>query len=444
MTKKSSNYLLIFSLSILISLSFVACDGSNNKALDSNQEADKLELIYEFVMNEPPEIGVWGGLTIYEGGFSGIYYIPNTEFEFYIINDRGLNIPIEDSAVGKGKEIKVFPFPDYAQKLIRVKGLKNEIVIKEVLPLKKSENQTLNGLPIPFSLQSHEEVAWSDFEGTTIPHSKLGVDIEALVFENDSIFWFAEEYRPSVWCMNKNTGEAVKVYAPFQEDENSYTLPEVLKNRRPNRAFEAIAYTPDKKIYALLQSAMWNPDKSMEKKSRLSRLIQINPESNEVKTFIYEMNDAKADVRIKDWKIGDMVAIDENRFLVLEHGNKKKDIYIDVYLIDISQATDIVNEPTNNKTIESYETAENLNEKTGIKSVQKTHLFDLLAAGYNPDLGKPEGMTMIGDSLLVLLNDNDYSIDVDKQNNLFSNNIKTQISIFRIPKQLRFNKVNKF
>jgi len=129
MTNKESNYLLIFKISILISLSFVACNESNNKA---NQETEQLELIHEFIMNEPTEIGTWGGHTIYEGGFSGIYYIPNSEFEFYIINDRGLNIPIEDSAVGKSKEIKVFPFPDYAQKLIRVKGLKNEMVIKEV------------------------------------------------------------------------------------------------------------------------------------------------------------------------------------------------------------------------------------------------------------------------------------------------------------------------
>lgn len=410
----------------------IACSQPKKETDTSTEVESKISLSKDVVLTNPPLIGEWNNFKVFEGGFSGIHYIEGSDFEFYLINDRGPNLPMNNHSLANGKQVKLFPFPNYSQKLVRVKVEGQELVVKELMELKDANGIPLNGLSVPFLEGSHAELAWKNTNADVIPESVQGVDIEAIVFQNDSIFWFVEEYRPSIWKMNKNTGRQLAIYSPYSEDSNRIALPEVVKKRKPNRGFEAIAATSTK-IYAMLQSPMWNPDETVESKSQLTRIVQLDTETNEVKTLIYELTATKGALKQKDWKIGDMIAINENQLVVLEHGSRDNDIFVDVYQIDLSEASLIDSDTIFEKSIESYHTAEKLKQETGIISVKKTHLFNLVEAGYDISLGKPEGMTMIGDSLLVLLNDNDYGIETPNEDGeIIETNVKTHLMFFRI------------
>lgn len=404
---------------------------------DSIKDIGKpLTLIKQVCIEESPSIGAWEGIEFYEGGFSGIYYIEGSKYEFYLINDRGPNIPAKKHPLAEGKEVKVFPFPDYSQKLVHIKTDLKSIKVLSTKPLFDETGNPLNGLPVPFVADMQNEIAWKNLNAELLPSQISGVDIEGLVFENDSVFWFAEEYRPSVWKMNKHSGKKQLVYSPYQEDSANILLPEILKSRRHNRGFEGIAITFDKHVYAILQSPLLPNDNKSVNKTRLNRIVKIDPTTAQTSFYCYEMQDAKDKIKIKDWKIGDIYAIDNSRFLVLEHGSREESNAIDVYLIDLKDATEI--SAKEHVDIESYKDSDELINKTGIKPVTKTHLFNLIEAGYEVSLGKPEGITMIGDSLLVILNDNDYGLNSPNEDGkIIYTNVKTCLSIFRISPELR-------
>jgi hypothetical protein len=42
---------------------------------------------------------------------------------------------------------------------------------------------------------------------------------------------------------------------------------------------------------------------------------------------------------------------------------------------------------------------------------QKTHVLDLIKAGFNSKFGKPEGLTIIDESRIAIINDNDFGIN---------------------------------
>ena len=387
--------------------------------------------VKQYCFEDLATIGEWNDFKLTEGGFSGIYFIPGTDLEFYMINDRGPNIPMSQLPLANGREVKVFPFPAYAQKLVHFKLSDGKLSVLQTHALRYSDEQGFSGLPVPGMSDSHKEHPWSDMEGTPIPLDNLGVDIEALVFENDSIYWFVDEYRPSLWRMDLKNNRCLAVYQP-----SDFSLPATLSNRRPNRGFEGVAYA-DGKIYAIMQSAMWNPDKTVEKNSRLTRLIELEIATGKVNTYIYEMPDKRDDVRIKDWKIGDMVALGNQSFLVLEHGSKGDANFVDVYKINLSEATAIPSNYTEKKPLELYWNATELRQETGMHVVQKTHVVDLLAVGYDLSLGKPEGLTFIDAHTLVVLNDNDYGIASPKEDgHVVATGIPTCLTVIRFPSSL--------
>ena len=112
-------------------------------------------------------------------------------------------------------------------------------------------------------------------------------------------------------------------------------------------------------------------------------------------------------IRLSDWKLGDMAAINNTQFLVLEAALRGTTDRKKVYMIDISGATPVTSGLYNGSTLEGLVDAAGL-AANGITPVSKTMFLDLLANGWPAVLDKAEGLAIINDSTIAICNDNDY------------------------------------
>lgn len=337
-------------------------------------------------------------------------------------------------------EIKVFPFPNYHPKIFRLQLNKNELQIVDTISLKNFDGKPLVGLPAANLTNQAKEIAWENTDGLTLQNSPNGIDAEAISIDANGDYWIVEEYQSSLWKIDPNTGIVLQKFTPQQslvEMENTFILPEVFQFRKPNRGFESVSTTSDEKIWSILQSPAWYPSKEAVKDSRLIRMLQLNPETQESLTFLYE-HDQEEGIRQKDWKIGDMTAISNTEFVTIEHASYQNKRFMRIYKVDVSDATEIkADQKFNNKTPEELLTAVEA-EKNGLKVVQKTLIMDLVDNGFDPRHGKPEGITMLNDTTMVIVNDNDYAIEFNEDKSAYINNkVKSCLYLYTLPKSIQ-------
>ncbi len=414
---------------LLVSLIAFSCGGSRDRQ-DLTGSSVEMQV---FCLENPPFICKFNGIDIYEGGISGMTYIEGTDMEFYLVNDRGPNLVMTSHHHAMGENVKVLPFPDYAPKIFRTKLENGRYTVTEAMPLRRPDGGTVSGLPFPVNLDMNREIAWKDLNATPAGEDPWGIDAEGIVTGHDNDFWIVVEYRTSIWNVDKESGITKGVYGPELFNEYYRPIDTVFKYRRPNRGFESVAITPGGLVYAILQSPMWFPGPEVSETSRLVRMLELDPSTGETRMFFYEHSDARENIRIRDWKIADMVAVNNSEFLVIEHATMGESQFMDIYRIDISNATPIEREDYGGKTPELLNDAAGAMEY-GIRVVDKTHLLDLIAAGYDPVLDKPEGIAIIDNKTIAIINDNDYDIDAPENNEyIIQPDHPTCLFLFRLP-----------
>lgn len=398
--------------------------------------AQEIKLVkYEF--KTPPVIGTHSGVTIREGGISGLHYIHGSEKEFYLITDRGPNADANEA--NAGKETILFAFPDYTPKIFKARAEGDSLRIIETFTLKKSGGAHASGIPHPVGLGNSGEVAWVDTSKTLANLDAWGIDSESIAADQNGDWWIGEEYGPTIWHVNGKTGEVIKRYTPFAASACEVTIDSVFAKRRPNRGFEGIACTPNGKVYAMLQAPIYNPDKAAGESSRLHRILEIDPKTEATRMFVYEHETPTASLKNKEWSIGDMAAINDHEFLVIEHAAKKDENVKKIFKIDIAKATPITREDFNGETLEQLENAENC-LANGIVPVQKALYMDLLANGWDASHRKPEGITVMNDTTIAVINDNDFGVDSpDADGVLVNTGRKTVLYQFTVPKNMALN-----
>ncbi|NUO00805.1 MAG: esterase-like activity of phytase family protein, partial [Saprospiraceae bacterium] len=347
--------------------------------------------------------------TIFEGGISGLHYIPGTDKEFYAIGDRGPNAAAGLHPNATGTTL-LFPAPDYAPKVTRFKAENGEWNIQSIEPLNRPGGALVSGLPLPAGAGATGEIAWADTTPVVLTPDIWGIDSEGIVEDNQGNLWLCDEYGASVWKVNKTTLEVIKRYTPFPTQPEDAALPAVVGTRRANRGFEGVAYTPNGKIYAFLQSPADNPNTAAGNTGRLLRMVEIDPETDAVRQFAYEINPKTGQIRTNDWKIGDLVAVNNDEFLLIEHAERNGWNVKNIYKINIANATPLGTEDYNGQTMEQVGTAANL-AAFGVNVVEKELVLDLLEAGWDLTHDKPEGLTILNDSTIAVVNDNDFGIN---------------------------------
>ncbi len=391
--------------------------------------------LYEF---DEPALDEEQGILF--GGLSGLFFEGDNgsgRYQFITVPDRGPNGNPTDVTDAEGNELTVRPFliPDYQAQIIRfeVDTHSGKVKVLEKIDLTRANGTPISGLPnIPGvdEVPAQPVAAPADFTDADGNYFKLleydafGADLEGIVVNpGDGTYWMVDEYRPAIYHFGTD-GKLIDRIVPegtaalAGEAEGTFgneTLPEAYNNRRRNRGFEAMALDTDQSIlYAFIQTPLSNPDRATGNASTVIRVIGINPATGEpVSEYVYLLEKPAFRTGNVD-KMGDAVYDPATkRFYTIERDsgaeptNKKF-----IFEIDLTGATNILgttlSEATSGKTLESL-TAEELKAE-GITPIFKRKVLNLPSIGYLPS-DKPEGLALLPNGKLAVLNDNDFGLE---------------------------------
>ena len=386
----------------------------------------QIKLLQDYSNKTSPTIGTFQGIQFRESGFSGMYPIPNTNGkEFWIISDRGVNVDAAsaNSSTCRPTYDKIYGFANYVPKIHRVRVSGDSVQILQTITMKRPNGTGASGLlnPTGFGSKATEIISTdtvmncANFNSKTAPKDIWGIDAEGLVVDKDGNFWICEEGGPTIWKLNPN-GVVIKRYTPYANllgaQPEDVLIDSCFKYRKNNRGFEGIALAPNGKIYAIIQSPILYPTQSIGEATRVHRILEIDPATNAQRMIVY-LNDGiigasgSNQIRLRDWKIGDMAAINDTTFMVLEAALRGTTDLKRVYTINIKNATTVTSGLYNGVTLEALVDSAGL-AANNIVPVKKTLFMNLLSNGWPTALEKPEGLAIINDSTIAICNDNDY------------------------------------
>ncbi|MFM8437025.1 MAG: esterase-like activity of phytase family protein, partial [Candidatus Kapaibacterium sp.] len=373
-------------------------------------------------------IGVHQSISIREGGFSGLTYIPGTNGkEFWVVSYRGCNIDAANANLSacRPQYDKMYSFPSYGPKIFRLRLNGDSAQIIRTIPIRRPDGTPATGLLLPTGLGSlATEIAMRDtvmdcanYASKVVGKDAWGIDSEGILVDLDGNFWVCEEGGPSVWKISPD-GIVLQRYTPWARvagaQPQDLPIDTVFGYRKNNRGFEGMCLSPSGRIYVAIQSPLLYPNKTIGEGTRVHRILEINPATGATRMFAY-LNDGiigasgSNQIRLRDWKLGDMVAVNDSTFLVLEAALRGTSDVRRMYMININGATPVHSGLYNGVTLEALVDSAGL-AANGIVPVRKTLFMDLLANQWPAVYEKAEGLTIIDDSTIAIGNDNDYGV----------------------------------
>ena len=317
------------------------------------------------------------------------------------LSDRGPNAdaPKFIDPTGVSHSSKAFLAVDFAPQLVSIDvSVRHGARVEKLVPLRSGETRA-DGLP-PASLTP--ELALSESLALLPSSSTGGIDPEGLDFDARGNVWLCDEYGPSLLQVEAETGEISARLVPGSG------LPPILANRQINRGCEGVAVTPSGKVYGILQSTL---DIAGQTKAiaQFIRLFEYDPATQKTRLFGYP-HDVREYKSSADAKMGDLLALDDTRFLTIEEGKdahgKLRNI---VYELDLAGASDLsgvtlTSGPNRGKELEFATPAELTAAQ--VRLATKTRVLDLRAYGFTSE--KAEGLALLDERTLVVINDNDF------------------------------------
>lgn len=344
----------------------------------------------------------------------------------WTVGDRGPNIAcsemktiagIADFAPCKGvRNGRIYPTPSYAPSIYRVVLLDDgSFRVTDVITLKDRDGRPLSGMLNPLKTAATENAM--DGRGKPLPRELNGFDAEGIVRLADGSFWIGDENGPSIAHFSAD-GRMIARYVP-QGTEGEFagakydvkgTLPAILAKRAINRGIESMAVSPDERfLYFIMQNPLANPDVKAYQQAKNARLFKIERASMKVVgEYVYTLDDPATfrrdpSKRQNDPRISEMMAIGLDQLVVLERTEQTTKLYE----IQLAGATNIAgtrwDDVATSPSLEQTAVA-----AAKITAVPKTLRLD---TGNFPDIvGKTEGMALLGDGALAIINDDDYGI----------------------------------
>lgn len=388
--------------------------------------------------NKLPSIGTTvGGQNLNLGGFSGLAFEGTTgdgKLKFITHTDRGPN----GEPTGA---IRPFLLPEFTPRLVRftLDPATGNFDLQEQILLKQANGTPLTGLP-NIVLSNDTNLPYNDEVGVNLlgqptALDPLGADLEGIAIDADGSFWMCDEYRPAIYHFD-STGKLIErlipigthaaagkpVPAPGQAGEFGVeALPAVIAQRRQNRGMEGLAIQ-NGKIYAFVQSPARNPvtvTNAQLNAMKNVRVVEYDPATRATRQFLYVMDNppsvSAADTRAD--KIGDIAAV-PGGFLVVERDDDAlpddpvETITKKIYSAKLDGATEIsalglFTVGGVQKSVDQMTEAELAT--VGVVPVKKTLHVDLATAGY-ASVQKIEGLAVMNNGQLALINDNDFGV----------------------------------
>lgn len=363
---------------------------------------------------------------------SAAYHAPfEDENIFYTLTDRGPNIncaaaekvtgqSIEAMCAGD-KKSKIFPMPAFQPQIITFKLSGGTAEHVKTISLTGRSGKPMTGLTNGLKITDTEK-SFSN-EGKLVPFTANGLDTEGLVKLRDGSFWISEEYGGSIAHVTADGAVLTRhVPAGMEADlkdadyEVKGTLPAIIMKRKLNRGIESLAVSADEKnLYFAMQSPLANPDGKVYKASRNVRVFRFDIAAEKVTgEWLYVMDDPAsfaADNKKKarkpsDVKISEMVLLEGEKLLVLERISKTTKFY----RIDLAGAAtipakfdDIATSPSLAQ-IPAGKLAEH-----GLAPLKKVLVLNTDDLAIKP-VKKVEGIALLNEREMVLVNDNDFGL----------------------------------
>jgi hypothetical protein len=385
---------------------------------------DHSATLQTFTFRDLPRLGVTAaGQDILAGGFSGLYFDginpDNGNWQFLTHPDRGPTTEPVDLD-GDGVNEQPFALPGYQAEIARIELdlVLGAVDIVERIKLTRPDDAStgtdvpITGLPNlegPPGLAYADEIA-VDLSGDPLERDPFGADFEGIVRAPDNTFWLVDEYRPALYHVDAS-GALIDRFVPEGSNEGGVetgleAIPAVFAQRRANRGFEAVAYA-DGKLYAFMQSPLDNPDVDDDANSKGSvnnRILEFDPVTGATTgQYLYIMEGGASD------SLSDAVALGNGEFLVIEQdsaaGPKAKRLIFHISLDEATSLNDLADSIVGpGGTLERMSAAQLA--RAEIEPVKKALFADL---GYLAG-GKPEGLALIDENNLAVLNDNGFQL----------------------------------
>lgn len=323
------------------------------------------------------------------GGISAIDWIPGTN-RFLALSDRGP----KDGAVA------------YSCRFHEI-----EISVSASSPKQVSAHVVASTLLKNASNQSY--VGASNAIQASLSRGQR-LDPEGIRIDANGDLWISDEYGPFLFQFSRD-GKWIKeqlmpgnltiakpsAHADQEDQQNS-------SGRRANRGMEGLAITPSGRyLVGVMQSPLLQ-DGYVDEEGKIIgqhvRLIRFDLQTGQSNQFVYRQE-------LEKNKIHEILALDEERFLVLEQDGKlgSKSVCKSIFEIDLSQATALAPDIT-------------LTEKElppELKPVSKKMAIDLLHPEWRIAETMPEKVEGLcwgknlpnGSRTLIVATDNDFRVD---------------------------------
>ncbi|MDU4092214.1 MAG: esterase-like activity of phytase family protein [Pantoea sp.] len=334
---------------------------------------------------------------------SGLHFLGKEggDLLFATLTDRG---PNADAPKSGKREAKIFVSPDYTPLLMTIRVGHGKAEATDAHPL-HDEQGNISGLPLPEGVIGATNEAALNEALQAIGSDKRGLDTEGITSDGNGGYWICDEYGPFIAHISAD-GKILQKYGPQAasgEQSVADGLPNIIKWRQPNRGFEGLTRMPDGRIIAAVQSTLDIEGKS-KNSARFTRLVSFDPATGKTASYGYPI-DIEAYKKAKDAKVGDIVALDNQRLLLIEQGaDKDKNMRNRIYVVDLSKASELT--PFDQQPPEFDDEA--ALKSRGIALASKQLVVDLRASGWQQE--KVEGLALIDNKTLAVINDNDFAV----------------------------------
>jgi hypothetical protein len=350
----------------------------------------------------------------------------------YTLSDRGPNFACSEAEDVTGvprarlcaadRDGRIYPVPSYAPTLYGLQLLPAEkrFRVFDAIALKTADGRPVTGLTNPLPGRTEQPL---DGQGRKLAPEASAVDAEGLLRLADGSFWVGEENGPSLLQVGADGRIRRRVVpagtgadfagAGYEVVEG---LPAILARRQSNRGIESMAGTPDgTMLYAILQNPLANPDAATYRAARNTRLLRYDPAANRVTgEWVYQLDDPQS-FRLDPSKaqnaprISELTWLGPDRLLVLERTDKTTKLYE----VRLDQgASEIAGSPWDDAATRPSLEQRNDLSGSGVTPLAKRLVLD---SADHPELPvKLEGVALLPDGVLMLINDDDFGISGER------------------------------
>jgi hypothetical protein len=367
-------------------------------------------------------------LRILRGLGSGLTRSPDGRL--FAIGDRGPNLKVklavetygltEIEEHGAKGSSKVMPALEIGPALAELRLDGDGVTIVRAAPLHGSDGELLTGLPTPGSDNSRMEPALK-LDGTPHPPDPSGVDSEGIAVASDGTFWIGEEYGPSLLQVDE-TGEVKMRWLPAGSKATvagapypcQAVLPALAARRHVNRGFEALALSAGgERLHLMFQSPLAHPDAATHAAARHVRLWSLDTGSGALLAeYLYELDEpgsflrdnAKEPLQRSDIKVSELACLPDGKLLVLERGSETTKLYV----VELSDDCAL---PSEQAELATRPTVEQLSASGDLGLPVLAKCLVLNTDDHPEVTADLEGMAVLDERTLLLVNDNDFGIE---------------------------------